>query len=203
MHTVVKEGSDVPLCTPSLRRGVTFPYAHRRSFPPGGDTRCFVVPTWGRNLVLRSRRGEMPVLCCPTWGRNLVLRSHRGEIPVLCCSHLGEKPGASFPPGGDTRCFVVPTWGRNLVLRFPPGGDTRVLRCGIAVALHMLGRLAHGRPRVGHNQAHSRKEERNEGKVRSGRSPLAAPSSAFGLKLGGDLARGTARSLAPTAQNLS
>jgi hypothetical protein len=26
---------------------------------------------------------------------------------VLRCSHLGEKPGASFPPGGDTRYFVA------------------------------------------------------------------------------------------------
>ena len=36
-----------------------------------------------------------------------------------------------------------------------------------------------------------------------GRSPPSAPTSAFGLKLGGDLARGTARGLAPTALNLS
>ena len=39
-----------------------------------------------------------------------------------------------------------------------------------------------------------------QGCVWNGRPLPSAPTSACGLKLGGDLARGTARSLAPTAQ---
>jgi hypothetical protein len=75
-------------------------------------------------------------------------------------------------------------------------GTSLHYRCCPAYAWQACVRAATHQPCL----AQTRKEGRKEGDVRSGRSPLSAPTSAFGLKLGGDLARGTARCIAPPAQ---
>ena len=120
-------------------------------FPPGGETWFFffvptsrshlgeipgtsLVPTWGRNLVLRFS-------IVPTWGRYLVIRS--------------------FPPGGETWCFV-PTGGGYPVL----SGTTEQTRYFVAVSPSPCICLAGGRPGAHASSERARIRKKEERKVR-------------------------------------